>query len=195
MRISKKKLLVIITVFFLFQVVGASARAQALVAVFPFKINGEKDLDYVKNGILEILCSRIGVPGKIYVIEKSKLNQAIKKEKNKTIDTESMQSIGYHVDADYLVGGTLSQQDSSLRIEGEVKILRSNSPPVKFSIECKELNEVIGKVAELAGELRGMIIKFEEESAGNNSVFLDEPGTSLQEERILPGEPAGENFF
>ena len=51
--------------------ISSAAEAPKRIALLPFKINAEKDLSFLRDGIYDMLTSRLTVPGKVQVISRS----------------------------------------------------------------------------------------------------------------------------
>jgi hypothetical protein len=188
---AKRSLLVIIVmVVFLSHLSGFSSNAAVNVAVFPFKAEEDAGLSFLKDGILEIVSSRIGLPGRIYVLEESKVKRALENQ-NAEPNLETARSFGYQLDADYLVVGELSQEGGIVTIKGKIFAAKKVSAPISFMEECSTRDAIIPSVASLAENLRKSIVNLEKEKTLPLGDTPDEEMESLQEERIFSGEAAG----
>ena len=47
------------------------------VALLPFKINAEKDLTFLQNGIFDMLSSRLSDPGKVQILSRAEIDTAL----------------------------------------------------------------------------------------------------------------------
>jgi len=188
---AKRSLLVIIVlVILLCHLSGFSGNAAVNVAIFPFKAEDDAGLSFLQDGILEILSSRIGLPGKIYVVEKSKVKGALENQ-NAEPDLETARFFGYQLEADYLVVGELSQKGAMITIKGKILAAKKVSTPVSFLEECSTRDAIIPSVSRLAENLRKRIVYLEKENTLPFAAAPDEEMSSLQEEKIFPGEAAG----
>jgi len=96
--------------------------------VLPFTINSAENIDYIKQGIEEMLASRISVPDKINVTNKNIVNDEIKKSKIKEITESNVYSLGKKLNSDYVVWGSITKIGSSISIDGKlVDILNNKS--------------------------------------------------------------------
>jgi TolB-like protein len=164
------------------------------VAILPFKVHSDEDITYLKDGVLDMLSSRIGIDGKIFVIEQSKVKEAIEGIEGE-LDWDKIQSIGYRLDSDYIITGSLSKIGNSISIDGKIINTEKEEPPIRFSIECREIDEVISKIVLLAKDLRKKIIDTQQKTSSNLPLFSIDKSEFPQEEKIFPGEPAGRPFF
>ena len=188
--VRKKIFAVILIAGFFYQLSGLPGMAAVNVAIFPFQTKGNEDITYLKDGVLEIISSRIGLPGKIYVVEQSRVKEALE-GKSSELSSEAMRSIGYQLDADYIIRGRLMEKGNKIKIEGNILNLKKDIPPLTFSRECSGINEVINKVSDLAEELRTDIVNSSKNTGSKFSNLSEEGAQSLQEEKIFSGEKAG----
>ncbi|MFH0813681.1 MAG: hypothetical protein V2A69_12725 [Pseudomonadota bacterium] len=188
----KGKALVIILLFvFFLHVFPFTGWTAVNVAIFPFEIHSDEDITYLRDGIWRMLASRIGLSEKVYVIEKSQINEVLK-GKDDHLTPELIQSIGYQLDLDYIIIGNLTKKENSITIEGNVINSTDNTLPQKtFSVTCDEVDEVMYKVTTLAEEIREKMINPAQPTEATLSDFSETKEQPLKEERILSGEPAG----
>ena len=78
-KYSIQYILIIATVFMAVcaLAVGTMAADPQKVALVPFKINAEKDLTYLQNGIFDMLSSRLTDPGKVKVMSRTEIDNAL----------------------------------------------------------------------------------------------------------------------
>lgn len=189
---AKRRLLVIlIMVVFLAHLSVLVGNAAVNVAVLPFRGELDAEISFLKHGILEIISSRMGLPGKVYVLEESKVKGAMENQKAE-LDWETVRSIGYQLDADYLVVGELLQEGTFLTIKGNIVPVKKNLSPVSFSKICSDRDAVIPSASDLAVDLREKIVNFDRKE---DRPFLDAPYAErqpLEEKKIFPGEATGD---
>src|SRR4030042_6603440 len=75
------------------------------VAILPFVINSQENLDYLREGIYDILASRITVQGRIEVIDRPIVERALYEERPMRLDEGTATRIGTRAGADYFVLG------------------------------------------------------------------------------------------
>jgi len=83
------------------------------VAILPFSIHSEQNLDYMRDGMYDILASRIMVEGKIVIIERSMVERVLYEEQPMRFDDDTAKKIGMKVGADYIVLGSLTKIGNS----------------------------------------------------------------------------------
>ena len=64
------------------------------VALLPFKINAEKDLSFLRDGIFDMLTSRLSKEGQVEVISRGKVDEALQSlADNTTVNEATARSI------------------------------------------------------------------------------------------------------
>ena len=111
------------------------------LAILPFKIYSGENLGYLKQGISEMLESRLSWEGRIWVIEISKDT----KEK-------SIREIGRELNADYILSGSLTIFGGSASIDLRL-INIENGKTTPFFGQYNNLDEVIPNIGKLAGKV------------------------------------------
>ena len=74
---------------------ASTAQEPKRVALFPFKVNAEKDLSFLRDGIFDMLSSRLSSPGKVEVLNRLDVETAIEKTAgSRKIDENLARGIG-----------------------------------------------------------------------------------------------------
>jgi TolB-like protein len=116
------------------------------VTVLPFTINSAENIDYIKQGIEEMLASRISVPNKINVINKNIVIDALKKSKIKGITEADVYNLGKKLNSDYVVWGSITKIGSSISIDGKLVDVLNNKSDVGIFSQSQTLDDVIPKI-------------------------------------------------
>ncbi|MGD1153815.1 MAG: hypothetical protein ABR911_13225, partial [Syntrophales bacterium] len=89
-----------ICLLLLFTVSGSlEAKGEKTVAVLPFAVHSAESIDYVGQGIWDMLSSRIAVTDKIEVISKDSVLQAIKGKEGKDLAIQDIYGLGKKMNA------------------------------------------------------------------------------------------------
>ncbi|WP_373501343.1 FG-GAP-like repeat-containing protein [Desulfococcus sp.] len=127
------------------------AEPESKVLILPFNIHSDKDLSFLKNGIQDMLGTRLTKPGKLQPISKE---AALKSSRGiVAIDEKTAGSLGEKMGADYVVFGSLTvfgdsiSTDARLLDTGRKKILLS------FNESGKESGDVIAHIDRFAGKV------------------------------------------
>jgi TolB-like protein len=100
------------------------------VAILPFMIHSQENLDYLREGINDIITSRITVEERVAVIERSTVERALYEEKPMRLDETSAAKIGARVGADYVVFGSITKIGEYISLDARLVSIADEKPPV-----------------------------------------------------------------
>ena len=109
-------LLVVLQVAVLFppeQVHAVSSR----VAIIPFRINSEEPVDYIGDGVRDMITSRIGSTPSISVLKKSLVREAIVQGGGGELTQERAVDVGRSLQVDYVILGSISKIGNNVSID------------------------------------------------------------------------------
>lgn len=132
----------------------------ARVAVLPFAIHSEKDYDFLRQGIVQMLTSRLSEPGKVTVIDPVATENAIASAGQAKGDDLARQ-VGQTLGADYAIHGSLTILGDSVSIDAKTLDLTGERPPMAFFKQTQGLGNVIGQINLMAGEINEQIFGVE----------------------------------
>ena len=122
------------------------AKDKYTVTVLPFTLNSAENIDYVKQGIEEMLSSRISVPDKINVTDKNVVLEEIKKSKIKEITKADVYDLGKKLNSDYVVWGSITKIGNSISIDGKLVDIVTSKSDIGIFSQSQSLDEVIPKI-------------------------------------------------
>ena len=123
------------------------------VAILPFVIHSEENLDYLREGIYDILTSRITAAGKIVVVERSAVERAIYEERPTRLDEDVAKRIGMRAGADYIVLGSLTKIGNYISLDARMISVTEEKPPLTAFTQHKGLDDVMVKIGDFAQEI------------------------------------------
>jgi len=123
------------------------------VAILPFLIHSEENLDYLREGIYDILSSRITVEGRILVIERSIVERALYEERPMRLDETVATKIGMRVGADYIVLGSLTKIGSYISLDARLISITEEKPPLGAYTQHKGIDDVMVKIGDFAQDI------------------------------------------
>ena len=100
------------------------------VAILPFMIHSQENLDYLREGINDILISRITVEERVVVMERSIVERALYEEKPMRLDEAAAAKIGMRVGADYVVLGSITKVGEYISLDARLISITEEKPPV-----------------------------------------------------------------
>jgi len=126
------------------------------VAVLPFQINAAEDLSYLREGIMDMLASRLSWEGKVEVIEKPLVKKAMAASP-RPLDEAKARQVGGKLGADYVLFGSLTVVGNSVSIDAKMIPLTGEGSPVTVYEQAKSMGEVIPKINDFAEAINGKL--------------------------------------
>ncbi len=123
------------------------------VAILPFMIYSQENLDYLREGINDILTSRITVEGRIVVIDRSLVEQALYQERPTRLDEAAATKIGTRVGADYVVLGSITKVGNYISLDARMISLTEEKPPLTAFTQHKGIDDVMVKIGDFAQDI------------------------------------------
>lgn len=170
--------------------VSVWAKEKYTVAVLPFSLHSADNIEYVRQGIGDMLSSRIAVADKIVVTRKEAAQEALKKSGSKDLSMKDAQDIGKKLNADYVVWGSITKIGKSISIDGKLIDVASGKSNVGISSESQTLDEVIPKINDFSQRVVMHITGSAPQTQAASTIPATAPGTS-RESQIIAGMKAG----
>ena len=137
-------------VFTLLITVPLCAKDKSTVAVLPFALNSADNIDYVQQGIVDMLSSRIASIDKIEVVSKDKVLDAMKTVKVKEMTLADIYALGKKMNVDYVVSGSITKIGNSVSIDAKLVDIASYKQAVSVSTQSQGMDDVIVKISDFA---------------------------------------------
>jgi TolB-like protein len=133
---------------------SSTAQEPKRVALLPFKVNAEKDLTFLKDGIFDMLTSRLSSPGKVEVLDRKEVEAAIEKTAGtRKIDENLARNIGQQLNADFVLFGSLTVFGNSVSIDAKMVDVAAQRPSMTFFDQSQDLGAVITKINLIAADI------------------------------------------
>lgn len=129
---------------------GAWADNIKKVAVLPFAVNSSENIDYIRDGVMDMLMSRISVEDKIEVIGKSAVSELTSKIKKKAFTQSDAYVLGKKLKADYVVWGSITKIGSSMSIDGKLVDIAAKKSPVGVFVQSRGMDDVVPGINDFA---------------------------------------------
>jgi len=128
------------------------------VAILPFLIHSQENLDYLREGIYDILSTRITVEGRIVVVDRSLVERALYEERPMRLDEAVAARIGMRVGADYIVLGSLTKVGNYISLDARLISVTEEKPPLGVYTQHKGIDDVMVKIGDFAQEIGARIL-------------------------------------
>ena len=133
------------------------AQQQKKIAILPFSVNSSENISYIRDGIWDMLISRVTVGGKTDVLSKTNVLEAMDKGTKKDITQADVSAIGKRLKADYVVWGSITKIGESLSLDGKLLDVASSQSPVTLFEQTRGMNEVIPKINDFSQRIRSHV--------------------------------------
>lgn len=133
------------------------AKDNFTIAVLPFSVHSGENIDYIRQGIEDMLRSRLSLNEKMTVIGKDTLQPLLKNTAGKEMTADSVSDIAKKTQSDYVVWGSVTKIGAMINIDGKLFDAATNSPAVNISSQCT-LDEIIPRVNDFAGRITSQIL-------------------------------------
>jgi len=115
------------------------------VAIVPFKVNAEKDLSFLRDGIVDMLTSRLYVEDKVSVLCREEIAKVLKTV-SPPINESKAREIGSRLGVDYVLFGSLTVFGESVSIDAKMVDVSGAKPVLTFFNQSQGMDEVIPKI-------------------------------------------------
>ncbi|OGP66637.1 MAG: hypothetical protein A2031_09700 [Deltaproteobacteria bacterium RBG_19FT_COMBO_43_11] len=122
------------------------AKDKYTVTVLPFSTHSAENIDYLKQGIGDMLSTRIYVPHKIEVTGKNIVLEELKKAKAKELTLVDVYNIGKNLKSDYVVWGSITKIGKSISIDGKLVDINANKSDIGIFAQSQNVDDVIPKI-------------------------------------------------
>jgi len=159
------------------------------VAILPFVIHSEENIDYLREGIYDILSSRITAEDRIVTIDRTAVERALYEERPMRLDEEVAKKIGMRVGADYIVLGSLTKIGNYISLDARMISITEEKPPLTAFTQHKGLDDVMVKIGDFAQDI-GMKILGRRPTTGRaagsaRSPFIQSKDTGLLDQSFI----------
>lgn len=136
----------------------ASAAAPKRIALLPFKINSDKDLSFLRDGIFDMLTTRLSKEGQVEVLGRAQVEEAVQSVAPAgAINENSARSIGARLNADFVLFGSLTVLGNNVSIDAKMVDVSGGRPAMTFFDQSQDLGAVITKINLIAVEINDKV--------------------------------------
>jgi TolB-like protein len=160
------------------------AKDKNTVAILPFSVHSAENIDYVRQGIGDMLASRISVNERIDVIGRDSILAALRETAGREIASADVVVLGKKLSADFVVWGSITKIGSGLSIDAKLVDIATNKTAVNIFAQCPTMDEVIPKINEFAQRIDTHIL-------GSLPETIAPP--PVQKEVIVSRKPSSQN--
>ncbi len=160
----------------LFFSIGSVFANPVKVMILPFQINAEKNLEFLKTGIQDMLGSRLAWQDKVAVIDRSAVNTTVKKLGRFKDDSLALLA-GGQLKADFIITGSVTILGQGASIDAKMMDITGKMAPVSFFGQTNDLGGVIPEINRFATTINETVFHRQMLSAGG-ATALSQPTQS-----------------
>src|SRR4030043_1792299 len=153
------------------------------VAILPFIIHRQENRDYLREGINDILPSRITVEGRIIVIERTVVERILYEMRPMRLDEAVAKQVGNRAGADYVVLGSIRKIGNYIRLEARLIRITEEQPPLAAYTQHKGIDDVMMKIGDFAQDIEYKIL--------GHRAMAGRPGEFRHPYLVQPGKVIG----
>jgi len=128
------------------------------VAVLPFSVHSSEDIAYVRDGIWDMLISRLSAGDGIRVNAKQEVKEALEKMERKEPTIDDVYGLGKRLDLDYAVWGSITKIGNSISIDAKLLDVSTYKTPVGVFEQCQGMDDVIPRITDFAKKIHYHIL-------------------------------------
>ena len=129
------------------------------MAILPVTINSPEKIDYMREGLLDMLSSRVSLDGRVSVIEKRTVKKALSETPGE-VDLETAMKVGAQLEADYVVFGSLTKLGDSASLDLKVLDVKGEKPASSVFVQAKKMEEIVAAVDDIANQVDEKILGY-----------------------------------
>jgi TolB-like protein len=122
------------------------------IAILPFTMNTPSDLAYLKDGIRDMLTSRLVWQGKVQIVDRTLTEQAIKASKTSLSPAEAV-ALAKTLKADWVLFGSVTAMGKAISIDAKMVPVAGSGEPVDLYTQANNLDEVIPRINQFAEDI------------------------------------------
>jgi len=129
------------------------------VAILPVKIHSPENLEYMQEGLVDMLSSRVELEGRVAVLEKGPVKKAYDQVSGE-MNLENARKLGHMLEADFVVFGSLTKLGDSASLDLKVVEVKKEDPGSSVFVQAKKMEEIIAGVDDLARKIDEKILGY-----------------------------------
>lgn len=164
------KSLIFLSVFFLASTLAAAQAPQERedpakrqgpykVAILPVAIHSPENIEFMREGLLDMLSSRVELEGRVSVVEKQVVRKALAGISGE-IDQDAARKLGAQLGADYVVFGSLTKLGDSASLDLKVVDIKGEKAMSSVFEQAKKMEEIVAGVGEISRKVDEKILGY-----------------------------------
>jgi len=129
------------------------------VAILPVKIHSPENIEYMQEGLVDMLSSRVELEGRVAVLEKGPVKKAYNQVSGE-MNLENARKLGRMLEADFVVFGSLTKLGDSASLDLKLVEVKKEDSGSSVFVQAKKMEEIIARVDDLALKIDEKILGY-----------------------------------
>jgi TolB-like protein len=126
--------------------------AAKTVAIVPFKVNAEKDMNFLRDGVYDMLSSRLSKEGEVEVLTRQTVEKALPATAGSLTEAAGRE-LGRKLAADFVLFGSLTVLGNSISMDSKMVDVAGAKPALSFFEQSDDAGGIISKVNAMAVDI------------------------------------------
>jgi TolB-like protein len=126
--------------------------AAKTVAIVPFKVNAEKDMSFLRDGVYDMLSTRLTKEGEVEVLNRQTVEKALPATAGSLTEAAGRE-LGRKLAADFVLFGSLTVLGNSISMDSKMVDVAGAKPALSFFEQSDDAGGIISKVNAMAADI------------------------------------------
>jgi len=140
---------ILLSALILFVSLGGYAYAAKQVAIVPFKVNAEKDMSFLRDGIYDMLASRLYKENETDILSRQRVEKALGAS-NAVVTESSARDLGRQLGSDFILFGSLTVLGNSISVDSKMVDVTGTKPTMSFFEQSEDAGGIVTRVNQMA---------------------------------------------
>jgi TolB-like protein len=126
-----------------------AAAKTVTVAIVPFKVNAEKDMSFLRDGVYDMLSTRLTREGEVEVLNRQTVEKALPATAGPLTEAAGRE-LGRKLAADYVLFGSLTVLGNSISLDSKMVDVAGAKPTMSFFEQSEDAGGIITRISAMA---------------------------------------------
>ena len=126
--------------------------AAKTVAIVPFKVNAEKDMSFLRDGIYDMLASRLYKENETDVLSRQQVEKALGAAGGAVTESNA-RDLGKRLGVDFVLFGSLTVLGNSISVDSKMVDVGGTKPTMSFFEQSEDAGGIVARVNQMASEI------------------------------------------
>ena len=126
-----------------------AAAKTATVAIVPFKVNAEKDVSFLRDGVYDMLSTRLTKEGEVEVLNRQTVEKALPASAGPLTEAAGRE-LGRKLAADFVLFGSLTVLGNSISLDAKMVDVAGAKPTMSFFEQSEDAGGIISRINAMA---------------------------------------------